>query len=120
MNRMLKATLLVIVAISLLGAHIPAQAVVYGAKNLKGSYSFLVSSDNPSTPFVWIGVLTFDGVSKVSETGTVENAGTLSSSKESGTYSVNPDGTGTMTLGRGDQFTWAAPSFEVSGTATHQ
>jgi hypothetical protein len=84
-----------------------------------------------------LGILTFDGAGKVKASITENVAGTVTTIKASGTYTVNSDGSGSFTLkpktgsityafaidssGKGFQFIEAVSGGSVqSGTATHQ
>lgn len=71
------------------------------AANLKGSYSFLGTkwtADPAAAQNGSVGIATFDGVSKVNVSFTEVYDGTVETLSGSGTYTVNSDGTGTLTL----------------------
>jgi len=69
--------------------------------SLKGGYESLfvnwTSAQNASTEND-LGIFTFDGVGKVTASLTQDRAGKVTTVKASGTYSVNSDGSGSMTL----------------------
>jgi hypothetical protein len=65
---------------------------------LNGSYGLQTTKSSP-TPATSLYVWTFDGAGNVTLSGTFVGAGpTVVSGTLSGTYSVNPDGTGTITI----------------------
>jgi hypothetical protein len=122
-----------------------ATAVASGASSfsnasLKGNYEFLSTqwpTPQHSNAQNDLGILTFDGAGKVKASITENVAGTVTTIKASGTYSVNSDGSGSFTLksktgsitiafaidsgGKGFQFIKAVSGGSVqSGTATHQ
>jgi len=69
------------------------------AANLKGTYSFLLNNWTAGTQQVVLGTFTFDGVSKVTVSFTQQDGpGSLTHGTGSGTYAVNTDGSGSMTL----------------------
>jgi hypothetical protein len=76
---------------------------------LKGSYGFLLTQEfaGGNTPGALLGVATFDGAGNVTSNLTqvqvdgnpqATTVQTGQSGQTSGTYTVNPDGTGTMTF----------------------
>ena len=78
-----------------------AQSPAFNNGSLKGSYSFLMAKwTSTSSENAWnvLGIITFDGVGDVSGSYTENEAGTLSTGTLSGTYSVNSNGTGSITL----------------------
>jgi hypothetical protein len=69
------------------------------AANLKGSYSFLTNywtAEPTASQTGLLGTATFDGVSKVTLSYTREVDGVAATRALSGTYSVSPDGSGSM------------------------
>lgn len=69
------------------------------AANLKGTYSFLLNNWTAGTQQAVLGTYTFDGVSKVKVTFIQQDGpGSLTKGTGSGTYAVNTDGSGSMTL----------------------
>ncbi len=108
--------------------------------SLKGNYEFLSTqwpTPQDSNAQNDLGILTFDGVGKVKASITENVAGKVTVIKASGTYSVNSDGSGSLTVtpktgsitnafaidsaGKGFQFIKAVSGGSVqSGTATHQ
>ena len=78
-------------------AHLPA----FNNGSLKGSYSFLmVKWTSTSSESAWnvLGIMTFDGAGNLSGSFTENQAGTVSTGTLSGTYSVNSNGTGSMSF----------------------
>jgi len=85
-----------------------AQSPAFNNGSLKGSYSFLVAewtSSSSVSAFNSLGVMTFDGAGNLSGSYTANFAGTVVTGTFSGTYSVNSNGTGSM-------------SYEISGYGT--
>lgn len=82
-------------------AGVSAQAVTYNDSYLKGSYSFLLNrwivtqSDNEDGV---LGVLKFDGAGTVTGSYRQMQGGALFTGTLSGIYSVNANGSGSMTL----------------------
>jgi hypothetical protein len=99
MKRMMASTL----ALLVLAVVVPAAHAADGctAAKLKGNYGFAFSGffQSPGTnlPISGVGIGTFDGRDNASATVTASFDGTLSTFPWTGTYSVNPDCTGTMT-----------------------
>jgi len=52
----------------------------------------------PMVPFATVGILTLDGRGNLSDKATVSNNGQISQNVNPGTYTVNADCTGTMTI----------------------
>ena len=100
------------------------------------------TSSQSSNAVNTLGILTFDGISKVTASLTSDSAGTVTKVNASGTYSVSSDGGGSLTVtdkqnnsgtisfvinsaGKGSQLMLTACSSGcsnevVAGTATHQ
>lgn len=81
-----------------------AQAAALSKASVKGSYSFLTSltTANVSTnQFAMVGVLTFDGAGKVTGSFTSISLDTVATGTLGGTYTVNANGTGTITFTKG-------------------
>jgi hypothetical protein len=69
------------------------------AANLKGRYSIQLSKWTTGTQSALVGVIGFDGVSKVTISFTQQQGpGSVTTGTGSGTYSVNSDGSGSTTL----------------------
>jgi len=83
------------------GTAIAMGASSFSNASLKGSYEWNMeewtSSQSP-TAQCRLGTMTFDGVGKVTSSGTLNTGGTVASYAGSGTYSVNSDGSGTINL----------------------
>lgn len=73
----------------------------FSAASLSGSYAFGSSGETPTPGFInTVGVFTSDGVSQVRSTyDSVQDGSVASNQTASGTYAVNSDGSGTITLG---------------------
>jgi len=129
------------------GAAIAQVSTSFSNASLKGAYGWLINkwTPDPNQPAdASVGIATFDGAGNMKVTGTDNTAGTITSIKLSGTYSVNSDGTGSYALtgqkptktdgvfvinaaGKGFQFMHTIPpcgsscgNAVWSGTATHQ
>jgi hypothetical protein len=70
-------------------------------QSLRGAYGFVASGfvSEATTPAVRAGIFTFDGAGgcSVVSVANVGTAGSASQNSTTCTYSVNPDGTGTLT-----------------------
>ncbi len=99
-----------------------AQATTFSNASLKGSYSFLTilwTTNVNTSPFGMVGVMTFDGAGNVtgsytSVTGGVAQTGTLG-----GTYSLNSNGTGTITLTTGSTAQFAITLDSTAAKVAH-
>jgi hypothetical protein len=75
----------------------PVNAAGFSNANLSGGYSFADSGEtlgSQSIRFNEAGVLTFDGVGRFSGNSTMNNAGQICTAAVTGTYRINPDGSG--------------------------
>ncbi|MGB9071913.1 MAG: hypothetical protein WCC22_04530 [Terriglobales bacterium] len=73
----------------------------FSSASLKGNFEWMLTkwtSSQNSTAACSLGRLTFDGVSKVKGTGTDVSGSGIQSSNWAGTYSVNPYGSGSVTV----------------------
>ena len=80
---------------------VSAQAVVYTNAYVKGSYSFLMNkwtADTTSNQDGLLGVMHFDGAGNVTVSFNDMAGGTLTTGTGSGTYVVNSNGTGSISL----------------------
>jgi len=101
--------LLVFVTITLV---LTAQAATFSNANLNGTYTFMGNrwtADVSAPQGGFIGVMSFDGAGNVTESYTGMINGSLITGTYSGTYTVNPNGTGTLTY-PGLQFTFVVNS----------
>jgi len=95
------------VGVLLLATIVPglsAQAAGFGNASLKGSYSFLVdrwTADASTDQFAMVGLMQFNGTGVVTGTYTSISASTVETGALGGTYSVSPNGTGTISLTSG-------------------
>ncbi len=95
-------------------------AEVYSNASLKGSYSYLVTlhtADPTTTVFANLGIVTFDGAGNVSVKGSYVALGVVTKVGGSGTYTVNANGGGAMSLSDGTQFALTLDSV-AHGVAT--
>ncbi len=71
----------------------------FGPGSFKGTYSLRFAGKTRSgNPEAGVGILTSDGVSKVTGSLTQNKDGVVCQFTLSGSYTVNPDGTGTITV----------------------
>jgi len=78
-----------------------AQSPAFNNGSLKGSYGFLAAkwtSDSSENAEGDVGVMTFDGAGNVSGSFTLNEAGNVQTATFSGTYSVQSNGTGSISL----------------------
>jgi hypothetical protein len=90
-----------VVALGAAGNPALAQMPEFGTAILKGVCGFTQAANLVAPPHFLprpvVGTMKFDGAGSVTLTATANNAGTVMSASESGSYSVNPDGrTGTI------------------------
>ncbi len=74
-----------------------------GIESLMGSYAaigdgFAAPPPNTPVPFATVNLMTFDGSGNLTNKVTRSNNGSISRAVDSGTYTVNADCTGTMTI----------------------
>ena len=75
----------------------PVRASGFSDGNLSGGYSFTDSGEtlgSQSIKFNEVGVLTFDGTGHFSGNSTMNNGGRICTATVTGTYRINPDGSG--------------------------
>jgi hypothetical protein len=73
----------------------------YTNASLKGAYEVLLvvwTSPENVTNQAYLGILTFDGVSKVNGSFTINTGGTITTDSYAGTYSVQTNGTGSLSM----------------------
>ena len=90
----------------------PAQASLFSAASLKGSYGFMAVlwTANPSTPALgMVGVMTFDGAGNVTAAYSLMSKGTINTGTWAGTYTVNSNGIGAINFTTG-----SAPQFAIT------
>lgn len=88
-------------------------AATYGLGSLKGnfSYGFGETSLDPAVPIQGgIGLFTFDGMGNVKGSSRYETVGVLQTGTFTGTYMVNPDGSGTISLSNNAQYAFVLNS----------
>ena len=99
-------TLLIAVAAALAMGMMPATGAAdqgCTSASLKGTFAYtntgsIVAPAPLAGPFAGVGTQTFDGVGVTTATATVSQNGNIFPVTITGTYSVNPDCTGTLTL----------------------
>ncbi len=95
-------------------------AEAYSNASLKGSYSYLVTlhtADPTTTVFADLGIATFDGAGNVSVKNSDVALGVVTKTSYSGTYTVNANGTGAISLSGGPQYAMILDSV-AHGVAT--
>src|ERR1035438_117334 len=109
--------LLVVITIVLV---LSAQSATFSNASLHGSYAFLGNrwtADVNEPQGGMIGVMTFDGVGNFTESYTGMVNGLPTSGTFTGTYTVNPNGTGMLTYSTGWQWVFVVNS--LSGKIAH-
>lgn len=97
---------------------LPAENAAFSDAALKGSYSFSTSlrTANTSTnQFAMVGVMTFDGAGNVAGSYTSISADTVQTGSLGGTYTVNANGTGTISLTTGSTAEFAISLNSTTG-----
>jgi len=92
--------IVVLVAVTAIFA-VPAHAVVFTNASVKGSYSFTLNrwiADSTLSQEGHLGVVTFDGAGNATASFTSMKDGVLSTGTATGTYAINANGTGTVSL----------------------
>lgn len=77
------------------------KAAAFSNASLSGGYSFADSGETlgpASIKFAEVGVLTFDGAGGFRGNAAMNDGGTICTATVTGTYSINPDGSGSATL----------------------
>jgi hypothetical protein len=105
MDRSTIASTFVLAVAAALAVAPTAQAADKGCTNgsLKGTFAYtntgvLTAPVSPAGPFAGVGAQTFDGNGNTTATGSVSVNGNIFAVTITGTYTVNPDCTGTFTL----------------------
>ena len=99
MKRILSVLLTLAAAVTLVPA-LHAHDRECTATTVKGKYGFTFSGlqfQNVPVPWQGVGLMTFDGAGNASGTFTFSLNGQIASSPYTGTYTVNPDCTGSVT-----------------------
>jgi hypothetical protein len=99
-----------------------AQAATYSKASLKGSYSFLTNlwTANTSTDQIaMVGVLAFDGAGNVSGSYTSISLQVFQTGTLGGTYTVNSNGTGTITFTTGSTAQFAINLDSTAAKVAH-
>ena len=100
-NAALRKSSVLVLLVALLAFTSVAGATTYTAANVKGSYSVLMNGySGAASETAWLGIFNFDGVSAVSGSITIIDSGSLSvfPVPSGSTYSVSPNGSGSITL----------------------
>ncbi len=77
------------------------KAAAFSNASLSGGYSFADSGETlgpASIKFAEVGVITFDGAGGLKGNATMNDGGTICTATVTGTYSINPDGSGSATV----------------------
>jgi hypothetical protein len=77
------------------------KAAAFSDASLSGGYSFADSGETlgvGSIKFAEVGVITFDGVGGLKGNATMNDGGAICTATVTGTYSINPDGSGSATV----------------------
>ena len=77
------------------------KAAAFSNASLSGGYSFADSGETlgaASIKFAEVGVITFDGAGGFKGSATMNDNGTICTATVTGTYSINPDGSGSATV----------------------
>jgi hypothetical protein len=83
------------------GTAIAQVSTSFSNASLKGVFGWLINKWTPDPnqeADASLGIATFDGAGNMKVSGTDNTAGTITTLKSSGTYSVNSDGTGSYSL----------------------
>jgi hypothetical protein len=82
------------------GTAIATGGASFGNASLKGAHEFSTTTwtTQNSSAQIDLGILTFDGAGNVKASVTQDSAGTVTTIKANGTYSVNSDGGGSIVL----------------------
>jgi len=81
------------------GGPTTVKAAAFSNASLSGGYSFADSGETlASLKFAEVGVITFDGASGLGGNAAMNDGGTICTAIVTGTYSINPDGSGSATL----------------------
>ncbi len=108
--------------IVLSGTALSTQATKFSNASLKGSYSFLTNlwTANASTnEFAMVGVLTFNGAGTVTGSYTSITDGAAQTGTLAGTYTVNSNGTGTITFTTGSTAQFAIALNSTAAKVAH-
>jgi hypothetical protein len=123
---LVKTLTIAAVAVLALGIAPAAKAQSCSILSLHGAFSYkgtgtIVSPPEIAGPIDEVGTLTFNGNGVVTGAGVLNQGGTATPVTKTGTYTVNPDCTGTYTvqysLGFSSQFFFVIDSIEPVGLA---
>lgn len=102
---------------------LPAQATTFSNASLNGSYSFLINlwtANTGTNEFAIVGAMTFDGAGHGTAVYTQTAAGgMITSGNFSMNYTVNPNGTGTITCSKGLTDEFAITLNSTAGGVAH-
>ena len=99
-----------------------AQAATFSKASLKGSYSFLTNlwTANANTnEFAMVGILAFDGAGNVTGSYTSISLQVFQTGTLGGTYTVNSNGTGTLTFTTGSTAQFAITLDSTAANVAH-
>lgn len=100
------------------GTAVATGGTSFNNASLKGAQEFLTTtwtSTQNSNAQLDLGILTFDGAGNVKAAVTQDNAGTVTTIKATGTYSVNSDGSGSIVLSSNHGSTTFAFAIDSAG-----
>ena len=118
-RRCMQVGVLIFVTIALA---LSAQAATFSKASLKGSYSFLTNlwTANVNTnEFATVGILTFDGAGNVTGSYTSISGGVVQTGTLGGTYTINSNGTGTITFATGSTAQFAITLDSTAAGVAH-
>lgn len=102
---------------------LPARATTFSNANLNGSYSFVINlwtANENTKEFGTVGVMTFDGLGEGNGVYTQTAAGGMITSGSFGmNYTVNANGTGTITCTTGLTYEFAVTLNSTTGGVAH-
>ena len=118
-RRFMQVGVLVFMTIALA---LSTQATKFSNASLKGSYSFLTNlwtADASTNQFAMVGILTFDGAGNVSGSYTSISLQVFQTGTLGGTYTVNSNGTGTLTFTTGSTAQFAINLDSTAAKVAH-
>ncbi len=99
-----------------------AQAATFSKASLKGSYSFftnLWTANGSTSQFAMVGIMTFNGAGTVTGSYTSIDGGAVTTGTLGGTYTVNSNGTGTITFTTGSTAQFAINLDSTAAKVAH-
>ncbi len=111
-----------VLVIVIIAFALSAQAATYSKASLKGSYSFLTNlwtANARTNQFAMVGILTFDGAGTVTGSYTSISSQVFRTGTLGGTYTVNSNGTGTLTFTTGSTVQFAVTLDSTAAKVAH-